>query len=71
MFENHAPGAGSSLSDDARLECGVCWWVYDPAESDEASRIPPGTAFAHLPAHWRCPECDAPPEKFLVLRDEP
>ena len=22
------------LRDDARLECGICWHVYDPAEGD-------------------------------------
>lgn len=70
MFENCAPGKASPLADHARLECGVCWWVYDPLEGDEVSDISPGTPFAHLPADWRCPQCDAPPEKFLVLIDE-
>lgn len=71
MFENYAPGTDGSLTDDARLECGVCWWVYDPLAGDEASQVPPGTPFANLPAYWRCPQCDAPREKFMALRDEP
>ena len=50
-----------------RLECGVCWWVYDPAEGDDLRGIPPGVAFAELPADWCCPGCDAPRHKFMRL----
>ena len=52
---------------ESRLECGICWWVYDPAQGDPVWQVPPGTAFADLPEHWRCPECDGPKEKFMVL----
>jgi rubredoxin len=55
----------AALAADARMECGVCWHVYDPAEGDAVWQIPPGVAFADLPDDWRCPECDAPREKFL------
>jgi rubredoxin len=48
-----------------RMECGVCWHVYDPVEGDPVWQIEPGVAFEHLPAAWRCPICDAPREKFL------
>ena len=50
-----------------RMECGVCWQVYDPAEGDDVWQVPPGTSFAALPDHWRCPRCDAPRERFLEL----
>ncbi len=70
MFENFAPGKTAALDASARLECGICWWVYDPAEGDAAAAILPGIPFAELPEHWRCPRCDAPPDKFMVLRDE-
>ena len=50
-----------------RLECRICWYVYDPAEGDAVEQIPPGTAFADLPDHWRCPQCDAAREMFLPL----
>ncbi|MBG0809140.1 rubredoxin [Methylosinus sp. H3A] len=53
------------IAPDARMECGVCWHVYDPAEGDPVWQVPPGVAFADLPRDWRCPECDAPREKFL------
>ncbi|CAN2535334.1 Rubredoxin+hupI [Methylocapsa aurea] len=57
--------APSDATPDTRMECGVCWRVYDPAEGDPVWQVPPGVAFADLPADWRCPECDAPREKFL------
>jgi rubredoxin len=53
----------------SRLECGVCWTVYDPAVGDEVWQIPPGTPFAELPAHWTCPNCAAEKTRFLVLDD--
>ena len=57
----------SRIDADTRLECRICWYVYDPAEGDEVEQIPPGTAFADLPDHWRCPQCDAAREMFLPL----
>ncbi|MFO1407903.1 MAG: [NiFe]-hydrogenase assembly chaperone HybE [Steroidobacteraceae bacterium] len=66
-FEGSYLGDGSKLGDDARLECGICWWVYDPALGDEATLVAPGTPFTRLPDHWRCPNCDAEKSKFMVL----
>lgn len=57
------------IDDATRLECRICWYVYDPGEGDEQEQIPPGTAFSSLPAHWRCPQCDAEQDKFLPLPD--
>jgi rubredoxin len=65
------PVATSDRIDAAtRLECRICWYVYDPAEGDAVEQIPPGTAFADLPDHWRCPQCDAAREMFLPLAQE-
>lgn len=64
------------LADDAtptamrRRECKICWHVYDPVEGDSVWQIPPGTAFADLPAHWTCPNCAATLDQFLDLPDE-
>lgn len=55
------------IGEHTRLECRICWYVYDPAEGDEFEQIPPGTAFADLPDHWRCPQCDAEQDKFLPI----
>ena len=61
-------GDDSRLDPDAHLECGICWWVYDPAMGDPVWQIPPGTPFSALPGHWTCPQCDAPRHKFMVKK---
>jgi rubredoxin len=60
-------GSSSRIDDSTRLECRICWYVYDPEVGDEVEQIPPGTPFSALPAHWRCPRCDAAKEMFLPL----
>ncbi|MDD2662626.1 MAG: rubredoxin [Dechloromonas sp.] len=60
-------GSFLDVQPDDRLECGICWWVYDPAVGDETRNVPPGTPFAALPDDWCCPGCDAPRYKFMVL----
>lgn len=52
-----------------RLECKVCWYIYDPAEGDVVWQIAPGTPWHALPPHWTCPNCSATPDQFLVLPD--
>ena len=59
----------SRLADETRLECKICWYLYDPAEGDETQQIPAGTPFLSLPDHWRCPQCDADPNAFLPISD--
>lgn len=68
-FEGACPGEGRAIADDARLECGICWWTYDPAAGDAQWQVAPGTPFAALPAHWSCPNCDAPKHRFMVLHE--
>ena len=53
------------VADDARLECRICWYVYDPAAGDAEQQVPPGTPFSALPGDWRCPQCDGDPTLFL------
>ena len=57
-FEGSFLGDASRLPPDARLECNICWHVYDPAW-----QILPGTAFADLPPHWHYPNCDGAREQ--------
>jgi len=66
-FEGSFLGDAARVGVDAILECGVCWWVYDPARGDEVWQVAPGTPFTALPSHWRCPNCDAAPEQFMLL----
>jgi len=69
-FEGSFGGNSKRLNPGSVLECGVCWWVYDPAQGDETWQIPAGTAFADLPSHWRCPNCDNAPEQFMVVKGQ-
>ncbi len=69
FFAGSYGGDAQKIGDQTRLECRICWRVYDPAEGDEQGQIPPGTPFAQLPDHWRCPTCDAPKDGFLVLEE--
>ena len=59
MFEGSFLGDAARLADTDRLECGICWTVYDPAEGDPANDVAPGTLFEDLPENWYCPECGA------------
>ena len=69
-FEGSYLGDVSRLRDDARLECRICWHVYDPALGDPVWQIAPGTPFSQLPPHWRCPQCDGEAMQFMVVHDE-
>ena len=65
-FENF--GRRESEAAD-KMECGICWHVYDPREGDPVWQISAGTPFSELPEDWRCPNCDAAPERFMRLDD--
>ena len=69
FFAGAYNGDATSLSDDAKLECKICWHVYDPKEGDDYWQIPPGTPFSALPAHWSCPVCDSEKSGFLLIND--
>jgi rubredoxin len=66
-FENFDRPVARDPSD--RMECGVCWVVYDPAEGDSVRQIPSGTPWSELPEDWRCPNCDAPQTRFMRFGD--
>ena len=68
-FEGSYLGDDSKIADDTRLECKICWYVYDPAEGDPTWQIPPGTPFSQLPDYWRCPQCDDDKDQFMVVHE--
>lgn len=70
QFEGSYLGDTSRISDTAKMECKICWYVYDPAQGDAQWQIPVGTPFAQLPIHWRCPNCDGDADQFMVLNDD-
>jgi rubredoxin len=47
-----------------RYVCGVCGYVYDPAEGDSDAGIKKGVPFADLPDDWACPVCGAAKDQF-------
>jgi rubredoxin len=63
-------GEDDRIGPATRMECAVCWAIYDPADGDVASQIPPGTPFTRLPPHWTCPNCSATRDQFLPLPDD-
>ncbi|SFJ08523.1 [NiFe]-hydrogenase assembly chaperone HybE [Celeribacter neptunius] len=68
-FEGSYLGANDKISDQAIMECKICWTPYDPAEGDDTRQVLPGTPFTALPEDWKCPNCDAPKAQFLVSED--
>ena len=69
-FEGSYLGDRSKIGPHTKLECKVCWYVYDPAQGDPVWQIPPGTAFFDLPPHWTCPTCACLQDQFLVVPDD-
>lgn len=69
FFRGSYGGDNGRIGTDARLECKICWYVYDPQAGDSYWQIPPGTPFAQLPEHWSCPNCDGRKNDFMVLDD--
>lgn len=63
-------GTSDRIDAATRLECRICWYVYDPAIGDEVGQVPAGTPFNDLPDDWHCPQCDAERVMFLPLADD-
>ena len=63
-------GNDREIGPGTRLECKICWTVYDPADGDPVWQVPPGTPFAQLPPHWTCPNCSALQSQFMVIDDD-
>lgn len=68
-FEGSYLGDARRIAPETRMECKICWHVYDPDEGDPVWQVAPGTPFAALPEDWRCPECDGDREQFMALPD--
>ena len=62
-------GNDREIGPSTRLECKICWYVYDPAEGDPDNDIAPGTSFEDLPDDWTCPDCGVGKEDFEVYED--
>jgi len=67
FFSGSFGGDLGKIAPETRLECKICWWVYDPAQGDESRQIAAGTPFAALPWDWSCPVCSGAKDDFMVL----
>lgn len=66
-FEGSYLGDDARVPPNARMECKICWHVYDPAEGCSVWQVPAGTPFTALPPEWRCPTCDGDRTQFMLL----
>ena len=57
MPEPIPPGKIVAKKATGKYVCGICGYVYDPAENN-------GVAFEDLPADWKCPICKNGKDKF-------
>ena len=49
-----------------RMQCDNCGHVYDKDEGDPKNNVAPGTAWADVPADYKCPECGASKDVFII-----
>ncbi len=59
----------SRVGPKTRMQCKVCWYVYDPEVGCEEMDVAPGTSFNDLPQHFVCPECGNPLSSFIPCED--
>lgn len=67
FFAGSYGGNNQNITESSRLECKICWYVYDPQAGDDYWQIPAGTPFSELPDHWTCPICDGVKSGFMIL----
>ncbi len=60
----------SRIGPETRMQCKVCWWIYDPAEGSMEWGVPPGTPFYDLPDEFTCPDCGHPKSSFIPADDD-
>ena len=50
-----------------RWMCLICGYIYDEKTGAPADGIPPGTRWEDVPVNWRCPDCGARKDDFLMM----
>jgi len=59
-------GTGEKQRMDS-YQCMICGHIYDPGKGEPSMNILAGTDFKDLPSGWRCPVCQATPDKFRIV----
>jgi len=52
---------------NTKYVCGICGYIYDPAEGNSEMEVAPGTSFADLPDDWGCPLCGVNKSEFYAV----
>ena len=50
-----------------RFRCLNCAHVYDEAEGDPDSGLPPGTRWEDVPETWICPDCGSEKRDYVLI----
>ena len=72
VFTPAPPGAGHVArplpairrASRQQFMCGGCYFIYEQSAGIPDQSIAPGTPFAAIPAHWRCPDCGTEKSTF-------
>lgn len=54
------------LDENAKYECNVCKYIYNPKTGNEKAGIKSGTKFEDLPDDWTCPVCGEAKDVFQM-----
>jgi anaerobic nitric oxide reductase flavorubredoxin len=57
-------------SDEQRMLCTVCQWVYDPENGEPNQDVAPGTPWNDVPDYFLCPDCSLGKEVFEQIPQE-
>lgn len=57
------------VGDGTKMQCRICWYIYDPEAGCEENQTPPHTPFKSLPNWWTCPECGNGKDVFFPYDD--
>ena len=55
---------------ETKMQCKVCWYVYDPKQGCEEFDIAPDTPFYDLPDFFTCPGCGNEKAGFISLNSD-
>lgn len=58
------------IGSETKMQCKVCWYIYDPEKGCEEFDISPSTPFNDLPDYFTCPNCGSGKDSFLPFQDD-
>ncbi|MDV5170309.1 anaerobic nitric oxide reductase flavorubredoxin [Photobacterium rosenbergii] len=60
--------AEQSMSDNQKMLCTICNWIYDPAVGEVNQGIEVGTCWSDIPESFLCPECGLGKDVFEPVK---